>query len=300
MARGGMYDQLGGGFARYSVDASWVVPHFEKMLYDNALLARVYAHLWRRTGSELARRVAAETCDWMIRELRTPRVVSRPRSTPTARAKRAGSTSGRLASLRRAWRRRRRYAAEAFGVAECGTFEHGSSVLQYRRDTADPERLRGIRSALLAARGARVRPDATKRSSLPGTASRSRRWQKPACCLPGPIWWRPPGRGPAARRTAPGRRAAGTDLARRQPGAAGVLEDYACVAEGLLTLAGVTGEARWVMVAGNLIERRLTGSATATAASMTRPMTPNACCTGRKTRRTTRLLPAGSRRRVRC
>ena len=50
MARGGMYDQLGGGFARYSVDAGWVVPHFEKMLYDNALLARVYAHLWRRTG----------------------------------------------------------------------------------------------------------------------------------------------------------------------------------------------------------------------------------------------------------
>jgi uncharacterized protein YyaL (SSP411 family) len=71
MARGGMYDQLGGGFARYSVDARWVVPHFEKMLYDNALLARVYLNLWRRTGSELARRVAEETCDWMLRELRT-------------------------------------------------------------------------------------------------------------------------------------------------------------------------------------------------------------------------------------
>src|SRR5207248_5138166 len=71
MARGGMYDQLSGGFARYSVDADWVVPHFEKMLYDNALLARVYAHLWRRTGSALARRVAEQTCDWMLRELRT-------------------------------------------------------------------------------------------------------------------------------------------------------------------------------------------------------------------------------------
>ena len=56
MARGGIYDQLGGGFARYSVDAAWVVPHFEKMLYDNALLCRVYAHLWRATGSEPARR----------------------------------------------------------------------------------------------------------------------------------------------------------------------------------------------------------------------------------------------------
>ncbi len=72
MARGGMYDQLAGGFARYSVDADWVVPHFEKMLYDNALLARVYAHLWRRTGNPLARRVAEQTCDWMIAELGTP------------------------------------------------------------------------------------------------------------------------------------------------------------------------------------------------------------------------------------
>src|ERR1700722_12326909 len=71
MARGGIYDQLGGGFARYSVDATWTVPHFEKMLYDNALLAGVYTHLSRRTGSALARRVAEETCDFMVRELRT-------------------------------------------------------------------------------------------------------------------------------------------------------------------------------------------------------------------------------------
>jgi uncharacterized protein YyaL (SSP411 family) len=62
MARGGMYDQLGGGFARYSVDADWVVPHFEKMLYDNALLARAYAHWWRRSGAPLARRVTIDTC----------------------------------------------------------------------------------------------------------------------------------------------------------------------------------------------------------------------------------------------
>ncbi len=73
MARGGMYDQLGGGFARYSVDADWVVPHFEKMLYDNALLLRVYAHLWRTTGDALARRVAEETADFLLRDLRTRR-----------------------------------------------------------------------------------------------------------------------------------------------------------------------------------------------------------------------------------
>ncbi|HZB50511.1 MAG TPA: DUF255 domain-containing protein, partial [Mycobacteriales bacterium] len=72
MARGGMYDQLAGGFARYSVDADWVVPHFEKMLYDNALLLRVYLHLWRETGSALARRVVHETAEFLLRDLRTP------------------------------------------------------------------------------------------------------------------------------------------------------------------------------------------------------------------------------------
>ena len=69
MARGGIYDQLAGGFARYSVDASWVVPHFEKMLYDNALLLRAYAHWARRTGNPLARKVTDETARFMIDEL---------------------------------------------------------------------------------------------------------------------------------------------------------------------------------------------------------------------------------------
>src|SRR5258708_32472318 len=71
MARGGIYDQLGGGFARDSVDEAWVVPHFEKKLYDNAQLARVYAHWWRRSAGELARRIAQQTCDGMIADLRT-------------------------------------------------------------------------------------------------------------------------------------------------------------------------------------------------------------------------------------
>ena len=64
-----LYDQLGGGFARYSVDASWVVPHFEKMLYDNALLLRAYAHWARRTGDPLARRVAGQTAEFLINDL---------------------------------------------------------------------------------------------------------------------------------------------------------------------------------------------------------------------------------------
>jgi uncharacterized protein YyaL (SSP411 family) len=69
MAFGGIYDQLGGGFARYSTDANWLVPHFEKMLYDNALLARAYLHAWQITGKPLYRRVVEETLDWVVRDL---------------------------------------------------------------------------------------------------------------------------------------------------------------------------------------------------------------------------------------
>jgi len=70
MAEGGMYDQLGGGFARYSVDAHWLVPHFEKMLYDNAQLTRVYIHAWQLNGNPLYRRIAEETLDYVCREMR--------------------------------------------------------------------------------------------------------------------------------------------------------------------------------------------------------------------------------------
>ncbi|RMG99577.1 MAG: thioredoxin domain-containing protein [Chloroflexi bacterium] len=70
MAYGGMYDQIGGGFARYSTDNDWLVPHFEKMLYDNALLARTYLHAWQLTGNPLYRRITEETLDFVARELR--------------------------------------------------------------------------------------------------------------------------------------------------------------------------------------------------------------------------------------
>ena len=70
MASGGIYDQIGGGFARYSVDAQWLVPHFEKMLYDNALLARAYLHAWQVTREPLLRTVCEETLGWALREMR--------------------------------------------------------------------------------------------------------------------------------------------------------------------------------------------------------------------------------------
>jgi hypothetical protein len=72
MARGGIYDQIGGGFARYSVDDAWLVPHFEKMLYDNALLLRLAVHLWQATGDEEVKRVACDTIAWAAREMTSP------------------------------------------------------------------------------------------------------------------------------------------------------------------------------------------------------------------------------------
>src|SRR5438045_6781175 len=72
MARGGIYDQVGGGFARYSVDAQWLVPHFEKMLYDNALLVRLGAALWQATRDEEVRHVTEETLGWLTREMTSP------------------------------------------------------------------------------------------------------------------------------------------------------------------------------------------------------------------------------------
>ncbi|MCY3832050.1 MAG: thioredoxin domain-containing protein, partial [Chloroflexi bacterium] len=72
MARGGIYDQIGGGFARYSVDAYWLVPHFEKMLYDNAQLSRLYLHAWQITGDDFFRSIAEEIYDYILREMTAP------------------------------------------------------------------------------------------------------------------------------------------------------------------------------------------------------------------------------------
>ena len=158
MARGGIYDQLAGGFARYSVDASWVVPHFEKMLYDNALLLRVYAHWARRTSNPLARKVADETARFIIDDLGAGGMFT---SSLDADADgREGLTyvwtPGQLCDI--LGDDDGRWAAELFNVTDTGTFEHGSSVLQLLSDPDDPERFDRVRTALLAARLTRPQP----------------------------------------------------------------------------------------------------------------------------------------------
>ena len=141
MARGGIYDQLAGGFARYSVDASWIVPHFEKMLYDNALLLRVYAHWARRTGDPLARRVAAETAAFMLDALGVGGMFAS--SLDADAAGREGSTYVWTPDDLRdvLGDDDGRWAATLFAVTQAGTFEHGSSVLQLPDDPDDAERL---------------------------------------------------------------------------------------------------------------------------------------------------------------
>jgi uncharacterized protein YyaL (SSP411 family) len=260
MARGGMYDQLGGGFARYSVDADWVVPHFEKMLYDNALLARVYAHLWRRTGDPLARRVARETCTWMIRELRTPEggfasaldADSEGEEglfytwTPAELTAELGAVEGR-------------YAAETFRVTLAGSFEHGRSVLQLRADPAEPDRFAAIRDALLAARERRVRPGRDDKVVAAWNGLAIAALAECGLLLAEPGFTAAAGDAAAllGRVHLRGERLARTSRAGVAGPSAGVLEDYACVAEGLLALYGVTGDAGWVTMAGQLLETAL-------------------------------------------
>ena len=260
MARGGMYDQLGGGFARYSVDADWIVPHFEKMLYDNALLARAYLHLWRRTGSALARRVAGETCAWMIRELGTAEGGLAAALDADSEGEEGKFYVWTPAQLRAVLGPDDgQYAAETFGVTTAGTFEHGSSVLQLRADPADGDRLTRIKTALLAARAERVRPARDDKivAAWNGLAIA-------ALAETGLLLGRPEFIA-AARGTAEllaGTHFAAGRLARTSRdgvagASAGVLEDYACVADGLIALSGATGEARWVELAGQLLATAL-------------------------------------------
>jgi uncharacterized protein len=163
MARGGIYDQIGGGFARYSVDAEWVVPHFEKMLYDNALLLGVYAHWWRRTPNPLAERIVTETVAWLLAEMRTEQGAFASSLDADSEDDHGELREGAYYVWNRdqllsvlgeedaAW------AAEVFSVTPTGTFEHGASTLQLLSDH-DQVRLAEVRQGLRVARDQRHRP----------------------------------------------------------------------------------------------------------------------------------------------
>lgn len=245
MARGGLYDQLAGGFSRYAADAAWNVPHFEKMLHDNALLLRLYAHLARVTGSALAGRVAAETGDFLL----THMAVAGGGMASALDADTDGEegltylwTPGQLVGALGI--RDGTWAADLLGVTSAGTFGHRRSTLQLRDDPTDTQRWRRVHAALLDAR--RQRPQPTRDDKIvtawnamaayalaeAGTSLGRDDWVSAAGDLTAFLLERHLQDGRLYRSSRHGR--LGT--------AAGVLEDYAWLAEALLALHQSTGD----------------------------------------------------------
>jgi uncharacterized protein len=261
MARGGMYDQLAGGFARYSVDEAWVVPHFEKMLYDNAQLLRVYTHWWRATGSPLARRVAIETAHFLLTDLRTNEggfASALDADTDGVEGSTYVWTRGQLLDVLgvddAAW------AADLLLVTAGGTFEHGASVMQLPIEPDDEARWSAVRERLGAARASRPQPGrddkvvaAWNGLAIAALAEAGELFERPDFIDAATI---------AARllidvHLVGGRlRRVSRDGVAGEP--AGVLEDYADVAEGLLTLAQVTSSRALLNTAGALLDACLT------------------------------------------
>ncbi|MEJ5915111.1 thioredoxin domain-containing protein [Pseudokineococcus sp. 1T1Z-3] len=278
MARSGTYDQVAGGFARYAVDAAWVVPHFEKMLYDNAQLARAYLHWWRLTGEPTGARVAAETCDWLVAALRTPEggfASSLDADTLVPRSQAEGEAGSRsvegatyvwtplqlaevLGPADGAW------AAELLGVTAEGTFEHGTSTAQLRRDVwaddGEVGRWVDVRARLRAARDRRPQParDDKVVTAWNGLAA--------AALAEAGVLLERPDLLAAAVRCADLLLAVHVDDDGRwrrtsRDGRAGpsraVLEDLGDLAEGLVALHAATGDAAWAETAEALCEEVL-------------------------------------------
>jgi len=156
MARGGIYDQIGGGFARYSVDATWTVPHFEKMLYDNALLARAYLHGWQVSGEERFRRVCCETLDWALREMQGPEGGFCAALDADSEGVEGKFYVWTEAEIRDALGSDA-LADQALDFFRPQPFEH-ALILEGRGPEPPPADLAEIRSRLLDARSERVRP----------------------------------------------------------------------------------------------------------------------------------------------
>jgi hypothetical protein len=278
MARGGIYDQLAGGFARYSVDNAWVVPHFEKMLYDNALLLRAYAHWARRTGEPLARRVAGQTARFMLDELREADMFT---SSLDADADgREGSTY--------VWTQEQltdvlgggdgRWAANVFGVTEMGTFEAGASVLQFPAsgssphsageypqpaDANDPAHFERVRTALLAARLSRPQPSRDDKVVTAWNGLAITALVEASVALQAPELADAAARCATAlvqlhmRDTVDGRLRRAS-LGGRVGDSSAMLEDHAMLATGLLTLYQLTADDAWLAAATELLDVALT------------------------------------------
>ena len=259
MASGGIYDQIGGGFARYSVDARWVVPHFEKMLYDNALLARAYLHAWQITGEALFGRVCTETLDWALRELRQEEGGFASSLDADSEGIEGRFYVWTLDDVREALGDDLAPVAIGhFGMTEQGNFEGANIPV---RATSDPAELPEIRCRLYGARDRRVRPgtddkrltswNALMISALAdaGAALDRADYREAASACADFLL--------TSMRDADGRLLRTYNRGRaKQPA---FLEDHAFLLEALLTLYEATFEPRWFAeaerLAGELLER---------------------------------------------
>lgn len=270
MARGGIYDQLRGGFSRYSVDAGWLIPHFEKMLYDNALLLRAYAHLARRSPAmpleSLPHRVTRETVEFLLADLGTADGAFASALDADTQLEPGGpgvegatyvwtpsELIGDLGPLDGVW------AAEAFGVTTGGNFEQGTSVLTRRSDPVDAEqstRFDRLRTRMLELRAQRPQPARDDKVVTAWNGMAITALAEAGAALEEPSWVA------AAVRCARFlldvhlvdgrlRRASLDGVAGTPPG---VLEDYAWLTTGLLALYQATGEADWLAAAQVLLD----------------------------------------------
>ncbi len=260
MARGGMYDQIGGGFARYAVDRGWVVPHFEKMLYDNALLLRSYTDLARVSAEphrSMAERIVRECVEWLLREMWTEQAgfaSSLDADTDGVEGATYVWTPEQLEQVLGPADGKR--AAKLFAVTQQGTFEHGTSTLQLPRDPDDRGWYAEVRERLHLHRTLRAQPAIDDKVVTAWNG-----WAIAALAEAGwffdePDWIDVSGRcadlllrvhlvrGRLRRSSRNGRVAE----------AGGVAEDYGGLAEGLLALHAATGEKRWLEAAGDLLD----------------------------------------------
>jgi uncharacterized protein YyaL (SSP411 family) len=259
MASGGIYDQVGGGFARYSVDASWTIPHFEKMLYDNALLARAYLHAWQVSDEPLFRRVCEETLDWALRELRQPEGGFASALDADSEGEEGKYYVWSLDEVHEALGPELAPTAIAyFGMSEEGNFEGRNNPV---RATADPPQREEIRARLYEARERRVRPGLDDKRLTAWNAL-----MISALAEAGAVLQRPDYRDAAVScaefllrdmRDADGRLLRTFNRGRAK--LAAYLEDHAFLLEALLTLYEATFDPRWFTearaLADTMVER---------------------------------------------
>ena len=275
MAAGGMYDHLGGGFHRYSTDGHWLVPHFEKMLYDNAQLARCYLHAWQLLGKPRYRVVATETLDYLLREMRHPQGGFFSAQDADTEEGEGAYFTWTPDEVRAALSAEEAAAVETtYGLTARGNFE-GRNILHLPKEDSAAEReeraLVAARAALLAIRDTRARPARDEKIlagwnglALAAFAEAAVAFASPAYreaaeragefilseLMDGTGSGSPTGSGNGTER---GRRLLHSWKDGRKSGDA-FLDDYACVADGLLALYGCTLEERWFAAARDLID----------------------------------------------